>query len=92
MPTTNGNHSGSGFLLLSFTLYFSPAYKGLAVKIVVIVLLVAIVVSLGSGLFHMSGQDHDSARLLKALKIRVALSFVLIVVLVLGYFAGWIVP
>lgn len=61
-------------------------------KLVVILLLTAIVVSLGSGLFHLSRADHDSARVLKALKIRVALSLVLIIFLVLGYFAGWIKP
>lgn len=61
-------------------------------KLVVILLLIAIVVSLGTGLFHLSREDHDSARVLKALKIRVALSLLLIVFLVLGYFAGWIKP
>ena len=61
-------------------------------KLVVILLLIAIVVSLGTGLFHLSREDHDSARVLKALKIRVALSLVLILFLLLGYFAGWIKP
>ncbi|MGI9272372.1 MAG: twin transmembrane helix small protein [Woeseiaceae bacterium] len=61
-------------------------------KLVVIALLIAIVVSLGSGLFHLSRKDHDSARVLKALKIRVALSLVLVVFLVASYFLGWIQP
>jgi hypothetical protein len=62
------------------------------VKLVVIVLLIAIVISLGSGLFHLSGKDHDPTRVLKALKIRVALSLVLIVFLVASYYLGWITP
>lgn len=59
-------------------------------KIVVIVLLIAIVISLGSGLFHLSKADHDPARVLKALKIRVALSLVLVIFLVASYYLGWI--
>jgi TRAP-type C4-dicarboxylate transport system permease large subunit len=62
------------------------------VKIVVIVLLVAIVASLGTGLYHLSREDHDSARVLKALKVRVALSLLLIVFLVASYYLGWITP
>jgi len=60
------------------------------VKIVVIVLLLAIVASLGSGLFYLARDDRNSPRLLKALKIRVALSAVLILFLVLSYYLGWI--
>ncbi len=61
-------------------------------KIVVIVLLLAIVASLGSGLFYLARDDRNSPRLLKALKIRVALSAVLILFLVVSYYIGWIVP
>ena len=61
-------------------------------KLVVIILLLAIVISLGSGLFHLSRDEHDSVKMLKALKVRVALSLVLIAVLVVGYFLGWITP
>ena len=60
------------------------------VKIVVIVLLLAIVASLGSGLFYLARDDGNSPRLLKALKVRVALSAVLIVFLVVSYYVGWI--
>ena len=61
-------------------------------KIVVIVLLLAIVASLGSGLFYLARDDRNSPRLLKALKIRVALSAVLILFLVVSYYLGWINP
>ena len=61
-------------------------------KYVVYVLLAAIIVSLGSGLFYLRREDADPTKLLKALKVRVALSLVLIVVLVSAYFFGWINP
>jgi succinate dehydrogenase hydrophobic anchor subunit len=59
-------------------------------KIIVLLLLAAIVVSLGSGLFYLSRENHDSEKVLKALKIRVALSLVLVLFLVGSYFFGWI--
>lgn len=55
-------------------------------------MLVAIVASLGTGLFHLSRENHDPARVLKALKVRVALSLVLIVFLVASFYLGWIKP
>jgi hypothetical protein len=61
-------------------------------KILVVALLVAIVISLGSGLFFLTRDDTDSPRLLAALKIRVALSVLLIVVLVSSFYFGWITP
>jgi hypothetical protein len=59
-------------------------------KLIVFVLLAAIVISLGSGLFYLSRDDSDSRKVLKALKIRVALSFALIVFLVASYYLGYI--
>ena len=59
-------------------------------KLIVFVLLAAIVISLGSGLFYLSKDDSDSGKVLKALKIRVALSAVLIVFLVASYYMGYI--
>ncbi len=61
-------------------------------KVIVLILLAAIVVSLGSGLFFLTKEDADSSRLLKALKIRVTLSIVLILFLVLSFYFGWIGP
>lgn len=61
-------------------------------KFFVIAMLVAIVASLGSGLFFLSKDDQGSPRVLKALKVRVALSAVLILVLLVAYFTGWIQP
>ena len=61
-------------------------------KFVVYVLLAAIVVSLGTGLFYLRREDADSPKMLRALQVRVALSLVLILVLVGAYFFGWINP
>ena len=61
-------------------------------KVVVIVLLLAVLVSLFSGLVFLvrDSDKQDSTRLLRALKIRVVLSIVLILFLVLSFALGWI--
>jgi hypothetical protein len=59
-------------------------------KFVVFALLAAIIISLGSGLFYLSRDDSDSGKVLKALKIRVALSAALILFLVASYYMGYI--
>ena len=57
-----------------------------------ILILIAILISLGSGLYYLTRDPQGSPRLLKALKIRVALSATLILFLVCSYFLGWITP
>ena len=59
-------------------------------KYLIYVLLAAIVVSLGTGLFYLRREDADSPKMLRALQMRVALSLVLIAVLIGAYFFGWI--
>lgn len=59
-------------------------------KAIVFVLLAAIFVSLGSGLFFLAKGDKNSPRVLQALKIRVALSILLIAFLALSFVFGWI--
>jgi len=61
-------------------------------KIIVLLLLAAIIISLGTGLFYLRREDADSPKMLRALEIRVGLSLVLILFLVLSYFMGWIQP
>ena len=61
-------------------------------KFVVLILLAAIVISLGTGLFYLRREDADSPKMLRALEIRVGLSLVLILFLVASYFLGWIEP
>jgi len=61
-------------------------------KLVVILILLAVVASLASGLWFLAKDDRGSTRVLTVLKIRVALSALLIAFLVFGYFQGWIIP
>lgn len=61
-------------------------------KLLVLILLLAIVVSLGSGLFFLGRDNEGSSRTLRALTIRVALSIALVVILLTAYFMGWIEP
>ena len=63
-----------------------------SMKYVVFTLLAAILISLGTGLYYLSRDDADSPKVLKALKIRVALSALLILFLLASYFMGWIQP
>jgi uncharacterized membrane protein len=58
-------------------------------KLIVLILLLAIVVSLGYGLVFLSKDNRGSKRLLNALRVRVALSAILVAFLVLSYFMGW---
>jgi len=59
-------------------------------KYIVFILLAAIVVSLGRGLFFLSREDADPNKMLNALKVRVALSATLILFLVGAYYMGWL--
>ena len=61
-------------------------------KYIVFLLLAAIVVSLGTGLFYLRREDADSSKMLRALQVRVAFSVVLILFLVGSYLLGWIEP
>ena len=62
-------------------------------KTIVLVLLAAIVIALFSGLFFLvKDKDHpDSPRLLTALKVRVGLSILLVVLLVVSFQMGWLI-
>lgn len=59
-------------------------------KIVVILFLVAIFASLGSALFTLYRDGSGSTRTVKALTIRISLSFGLFLMLMAGYYFGWI--
>jgi ABC-type molybdate transport system permease subunit len=62
------------------------------VKLVLIAILLAVIVSLASGLWFLAKDDQGSSRVLTALKIRLVLSAILIGFLIFGYFQGWISP
>ena len=62
-------------------------------RIVVLIALVAIVVSLGSALYHLSrGTQQDSAKLARALTVRIVLSLALFALIMIAWFAGVITP
>jgi len=61
-------------------------------KLIVILILVAILASLGSGLFYMVKDGRDSKRMVKALTWRISLSLGLFVFLMVGYYVGWFQP
>ena len=61
-------------------------------KIIIVGLLLAIIVSLFSGLFFMMRDESRSGWLLTSLKLRVGLSITLILFLLLSYWMGWIQP
>lgn len=58
----------------------------------IILLLVAIVTSLGQALAAMSSGPNQSARMVRALTMRISLSLGLFVLLFVGYHFGWIAP
>lgn len=61
-------------------------------KLLVILILLAILVSLGSGLFFLARDRDDSRRVLHALTVRIALSVLLFVLLIVAWLAGLIQP
>lgn len=61
-------------------------------KLVVIGTLIAIVVSLGKALFHLSSGQGDSNRTVRALTWRIALSVGLLMLMLFAAHQGWIAP
>jgi hypothetical protein len=59
-------------------------------KIVIIILLFAVVVSLFSGLFFIYKDKGQSDRAVKALTVRIVLSIVVFLLLIGGYYFGYI--
>jgi Protein of unknown function (DUF2909) len=62
------------------------------IKILIVVVLIAIVASLGSGLFHLVREDGQSKRLVNSLTLRIALSVTLFVLLFVAWQMGLISP
>jgi hypothetical protein len=64
-----------------------------AFKFLVVLILGAIIVSLGKALFHLSSsKPGESGKLVKALGVRIGLSVLLFVLLLFAYSQGWIEP
>lgn len=61
-------------------------------KIIILVMLLAIVASMGAALFGLMKNDPGSTRTVKALTVRIVLSIALLIMIILGYWAGLITP
>ncbi len=61
-------------------------------KLILLLVLAAVIVSLGVSLYFLVRDGQGSTRVLAALKVRVALSVLLIGLLVVSYYIGWLVP
>ncbi len=62
------------------------------IKLLIVLCLIAIVVSLGAGLFHLSSGKGNSAGTVKALTVRIVLSVALFLLLLLAWSQGLIAP
>lgn len=62
------------------------------VKLIVLLMLLAIVVSLGSALWQLARGTGDSSKMLRALTWRIALSVLVFALLSLAYWKGLITP
>jgi len=62
------------------------------IKPVVVVVLIAIVASLGTALYHLATDRGDSSKLLRSLTVRVALSVALFLLLMIAWKLGLIRP
>jgi len=62
------------------------------IKVLIVACLIAIVISLGSGLFHLVNDKGDSKKMVRALTVRVALSVALFILLFIAWSQGIIEP
>jgi hypothetical protein len=61
-------------------------------KIVVVILLLTVIYSLGSALFHFAKNGGNSDKMLKSLTWRIGISVGIFILLLLGQAMGWITP
>ena len=61
-------------------------------KIIIVLLLLAVLVSLASGMFFLVQDEGESDRTVKSLTVRITLSIALFLMLIIGYFTGIIRP
>jgi len=62
------------------------------IKILIVAVLLAIIVSLGSGLFHLVKDEGQSKRMVNALTVRIVLSVLLFILLFIAWSQGLIAP
>ena len=61
-------------------------------KIIIMLLLIAVLISLSSGMFFLVHDKGESNRTVKSLTIRITLSIALFLMLFVGYFTGLLQP
>jgi len=62
------------------------------IKLLIVACLIGIVISLGSGLFHLVNDKGDSKKMVRALTVRVVLSVALFILLLIAWSQGAIAP
>lgn len=61
-------------------------------KWIILLLLVCVLVSLGSGLFYLVRDRGTTQRTVKALTFRISLSLLIFILLIVGFMLGFITP
>lgn len=62
------------------------------IKVILVVLLLGMLVALFRGLFFLGKDQQDSKRTVRALSWRVGIAVAVIVLLIVSFAMGWIVP
>ena len=62
------------------------------IKLLIVAVLIAIVISLGFGLFHLVSDKGGSDRMVRSLTVRIALSVALFILLFIAWSQGLISP
>ena len=62
------------------------------IRLLIIAVLLAIVASLGTALYHLATSQGDSSKMLRSLTLRVSLSVALFLLLMIAWRMGWIHP
>jgi len=62
------------------------------IRLLILAMLAAILISLGTALYHLASGKGDSGRMLHALTVRITLSVLLFVLLMIAWRAGLIAP
>lgn len=62
------------------------------VKTLIVILLGAIVVSLGKAMFHLSSGPDESGQVVRALTVRISLSIALFALLMIAWYFGRVSP
>ncbi|MDA1133371.1 MAG: twin transmembrane helix small protein [Proteobacteria bacterium] len=61
-------------------------------KTIIIVILIVILLSLTKGLHFLMKDDDQSRKMVRSLTIRIVLSIFLFLLILFGYWMGWIAP